>query len=48
MPNGTYGWCERGYKLAPTRLSTTGYESSGANDLEQFQVGQVKKQGLSQ
>ena len=20
MPNGTYGWCERGYKLAPTRL----------------------------
>ena len=20
MPNGTYWWCERGYKLAPTRF----------------------------
>ena len=20
MPNGTYGWCERGYELAPTRF----------------------------
>lgn len=21
MPNGTYGWCERGYKLSPIDFS---------------------------